>query len=241
MPVRTAIAGVTVGIAALCAALTFGSSLTNLLDTPRLYGVTWNVQVYSNVDFSTPKTQRELSGAARSTPGVAAFGLGTVGLGLSVDGVAADGVAIYHGAVGPPILAGRAPSAPREIALGAQTLHQLHKHIGDTVLASVFGSNPKPMRVVGEAVTPPVGDVGRFGKGALIDYSAAHYLVPGAPAADTLLVRTAPGSVEGGTSFTPALSGQEASRRAETLGARDLPGSMSTRSKPTEGRGEGYV
>src|SRR5919202_688983 len=49
------------------------------------------------------------------------------------------------------------------------------------------------MRVVGEAVTPPVGDVGRFGKGALLDYRSAHYVVPGAPAADTLLVRTVPG------------------------------------------------
>src|SRR5919201_2063868 len=73
-------------------------------------------------------------------------------------------------------------------------MSQLHKHIWDTVRVSVFGSNPKPMRIVGEAVTPPVGDVGRFGKGVFIDYSAAQYLVPGAPAADTLLVRTVPGT-----------------------------------------------
>jgi len=62
------------------------------------------------------------------------------------------------------------------------------------VNVGVFEGGAKPMRIVGEAVTPPVGDVGRFGKGAIIDYSAAQYLVPGAPAADTLLVRTMPGA-----------------------------------------------
>ena len=196
VPVRTAIAGVTVGIAALTAALTFGASLNHLLDTPRLYGVTWNVQAYANVEFSTHKNEQDLTRAVRGVPGVVAYGLGTVGLGLTVDGDPADGVAIYHeeSGVEPPILEGRAPSGPQEITLGAKTLAQLHKHIGDAVDVGVFGGTAKPMTVVGEAVTPPVGDVGQFGKGALIDYRSTQYLVPGAPAADTLLVRTTPGA-----------------------------------------------
>src|SRR5207249_7629568 len=68
VPVRTAVAGVTVGIAALAAALTFGSSLDHLLGTPRLYGVTWNLQLYANVEISTPKDERALVGAVRDDP-----------------------------------------------------------------------------------------------------------------------------------------------------------------------------
>jgi hypothetical protein len=196
VPVRTAIAGVTVGIAALTAALTFGASLNHLLDTPRLYGLTWNVQVYDNVEFSTHEDELDLLKAVRGVPGVATYGLGTVGLGLAVDGRPADGVAVYYrsGGVEPPVLEGRPPSGKHEIALGAKTLEQLDKHLGDTVHVGVFGSVPKPMKVVGVAVTPPVGDVGQFGKGGLIDYRSTPYLVPGAPAADTLLVRTTPGA-----------------------------------------------
>jgi putative ABC transport system permease protein len=196
VPVRTAIAGVTVGIAALTAALTFGASLNHLLKTPPLYGVTWNVQAYANVPSATHQTERDLIAAAQGAPGVAAYGLGTVGLGLSVDGQPADGLAVYHrpGGVEPPILQGRPPSGRRDVALGAKTLDELHKHLGDVVQLGVYGSNPKPMKVVGIAVTPPVGDVGQFGKGGLIDYRSTQYLVPGAPAADTLLVRTVPGA-----------------------------------------------
>ena len=195
VPVRTAIAGVTIGIAALTAALTFGSSLNHLLDTPRLYGVTWNVQAYANVEKSTRQTEQDLVSAVRGVPGVTSYGLGTVGLELTVNGQPADSVAVYNrqGGVEPPILQGRAPSKAAEIALGSKTLAELHKSVGDTVDVGVFGSGAKPMKVVGVAVTPPVGDVGQFGKGGLIDYRSTQYLVPGAPAADTLLVRTAPG------------------------------------------------
>jgi ABC-type lipoprotein release transport system permease subunit len=194
IPVRTAIAGVTVGIAALAAALTFGASLTHLLGTPRLYGLTWDVQIGTNSGLLAPKDTRELIGAIKDAPGVAAYGVGTVGLGLTVDGIAADGVAVFNrpGAVLPPMVSGHAPAKRGEIALGSKTLDQLHKRIGETVHVSVFGSPPKPMRVVGEAVIPPVGDVGQFGQGALIDYSSAGYLVSGAPSADTLIVRTVP-------------------------------------------------
>jgi predicted lysophospholipase L1 biosynthesis ABC-type transport system permease subunit len=196
VPVGTAVAGVTVGIAALAAALTFGASLTNLLETPRLYGLTWNLQIGTSQSFPGPDVAQKLEHAAKGDRRVAAFGLGTGSLGMSIDGAAVDGVAMFHdrGGVGVPVVAGRAPRTGHEIALGPKTLDQLHKEIGDTVRVGIFGSRPKPLHVVGEAIIPPVGDVGRFGEGALIDYRAAPYLVPGAPAADTLFVRTVPGA-----------------------------------------------
>ena len=68
VPVRTTIASVSVGIATLLAALTFGASLTHLLGTPSLYGVTWDVQVYANQQVATQKVARELVSAARAAP-----------------------------------------------------------------------------------------------------------------------------------------------------------------------------
>jgi ABC-type lipoprotein release transport system permease subunit len=195
VPVRTAVGGVVVGVAALAAALTFGASLSHLLDTPRLYGLTWNLQLGTSQDFPSRQFKADLIRVAKSDPRIAAFGLGTSGLGMSVDRLSVDGIALYHdrGSVRVPILSGRGPRTGHEIALGPKTLDRLHKHMGDTVRVGIFGSRPKPLRIVGEAVIPPVGDVGRFGEGALVDYRAAPYLVRGAPPADTLFVRTAPG------------------------------------------------
>ena len=45
VPVRTTIAGVVLAVAALTITLTFGASLHYLLDTPRLYGLTWDAGV----------------------------------------------------------------------------------------------------------------------------------------------------------------------------------------------------
>ncbi|MGH9243299.1 MAG: hypothetical protein ACRD29_03080 [Acidimicrobiales bacterium] len=45
IPVHSTLGGVALGIAALTAALTFGASLDHLLDTPCLYGVTWDLEV----------------------------------------------------------------------------------------------------------------------------------------------------------------------------------------------------
>ena len=43
MPVRSVIGGAVVAVAALVAAVTFGTSLTNLVDRPRLFGWAWDV------------------------------------------------------------------------------------------------------------------------------------------------------------------------------------------------------
>jgi hypothetical protein len=41
VPVRSALASATVGVAGLCAAIVFSASLSHLLGSPGLYGVTW--------------------------------------------------------------------------------------------------------------------------------------------------------------------------------------------------------
>jgi hypothetical protein len=81
---------------------------------------------------------------------------------LTVDGkiVAAIGIDPVRGGGYLTLLSGRAPAAPGEIALGAQTLRALHRQLGQTVRVVVDRvSAPGPatqhtMRIVGVAVLP---------------------------------------------------------------------------------------
>ena len=67
VPVRASLIGVTVGIVALTAAVTFGASLERLLGTPRLYG--WNFDaVAGQWDRNDPATSRPATSAAEGTP-----------------------------------------------------------------------------------------------------------------------------------------------------------------------------
>ena len=45
-------------------------------------------------------------------------------------------LASTHAQVSPPTLSGHPVGADNQIVLGAATLAQLHKHVGDTVIAS---------------------------------------------------------------------------------------------------------
>src|SRR5207245_6347793 len=107
VPVRTSIVGVTLGIAALTGALTFGASLTNLLETPRLYGVTWDLQV-SSFNEGTDLARDGIP-VLRRLRSVRAIGFGGLGIGLEIGGrqvgmVVMDAV---DGDVRPPLVEGR--------------------------------------------------------------------------------------------------------------------------------------
>jgi hypothetical protein len=91
VPVRTSIVGVMLGVAVLAGTLTFGASLTHLLDSPRLYGVTWDLQV-SNFNEGTDLTRDGIP-LLRRQPGVRAIAFGGLGA-LGVRGQQVDMVAI---------------------------------------------------------------------------------------------------------------------------------------------------
>jgi ABC-type antimicrobial peptide transport system permease subunit len=194
VPVRTSIVGVTLGIAGLVAAVTFGTSLDHLLHTPRLYGVTWDVQV--SAEFGTNDAEEKLLPAIRTDPRVAGAVAGAISVPLEVDGHRADAVALAGDAtsVYPPLLEGRPAHGSGEIVLGSKTLHQLGKAVGDVVSVNVVGTKPGSVRVVGAAVIPPIGDIGRFGEGALVPYEVLQRLVPEAPPPNDVLVKVAPGA-----------------------------------------------
>jgi MacB-like periplasmic core domain/FtsX-like permease family len=158
VPVRSAVAGVIVAVAAVVAAVVFGASLITMVGTPRQYGQNWNQQLDLEFGAIPAGLGAKLVSA---DPAVTQYAAGDYGE-LTVDGkiVAAIGIDPVRGGGYLTLLSGRAPSAPGEIALGAQTLRALHRQVGQTVQVVVDRvSAPGPatqrvMRIVGVAVLP---------------------------------------------------------------------------------------
>ena len=157
VPIRSALAGTAVALAAVAAAFTFGTNLVRLVNTPRLYGQTWQVSV--DVGFGQIP-QRDVETFLRQQPGVSGWTFGNHGY-ATIAGrhVATIGITGAEGpAMFPTLLEGRAPQARDEIVLGSKTLAGAHRHVGQTVMVALQGENtPRTMLVVGRAVFPFFG------------------------------------------------------------------------------------
>jgi ABC-type antimicrobial peptide transport system permease subunit len=158
VPVRSALAGTIVAVAAVTAAAVFGASLIALIGTPHQYGQNW-AQELSMGFGGVPARYGEmiLSADSAAVTEYAAGDLGEVAIGGTI--VPAIGIDQLRGDGYLTLLAGRAPAAPDEIALGAQTLRALHRQLGQTVQVAVnSGTASVPvthaMRIVGVAVFP---------------------------------------------------------------------------------------
>jgi putative ABC transport system permease protein len=185
VPVRGSIACVTLGVTTIVAALGFGSSLSHLLGTPRLYGVAWDLQftVFDDnpTDEAIPARQiREAADGFLAADGVTGASLGYAGVPLELDGVRADAVAFDRlaGASLIPALEGRAPTTAEEVMLGTRTLDELGLDIGDRVDASSQGSESRSLRIVGRGVMPPSSDTSRLGEGSFVTLAAGDALIP---------------------------------------------------------------
>ena len=123
-----------IAIAAVAAALTFGASLDRLLDTPTLYGQTWDVQFGDG--FSPDVADKAYP--LRVTTSVAAFSGGTFDK-ASVDGERVGVLALeqVRGTIGPSLVDGRAPTAADEVLLDPETLDDVGAAIGDQVTVEV--------------------------------------------------------------------------------------------------------
>ena len=169
VPVRTTVVAAALAVMTLTTALTFGSSLGHLLDTPRLYGWSWDAQIGGRgfPDFGSAVT----TGLA-GNPAVQGYATGTI-TEIAVNGVRADAFAVHAGGagVGPALLAGRAPEHADEIVLGTQTLRAADAHVGQEVRV-LIGNESRRFRVVGRAVFPDIGDIGQLGRGAYLTFDA---------------------------------------------------------------------
>src|ERR1700722_12756718 len=162
VPVRSALIGTTVAIASVLAAVVFGTSLIGLVATPHRYGQNWAQMLDLGFGGVTRQLAAEL--LARDPPvsesAVGNYGQLTVRATRTI--VPAVGIGPAPGPGFLTLLAGRAPAAPGEIALGAQTMRAVHARLGQTVPVTVsqvayppsYGRISRMMRIVGEAVFP---------------------------------------------------------------------------------------
>ena len=162
VPVRSALVGATVAIAAVVAALVFGTSLIALVGTPHRYGQNWNQELDLQFTGVSAAFGAKVLSAA---PGITGYARGDYGQ-LSVNGeiVPATGVSPVRGSGFLTLLAGRPPSGPGQIVLGTQTMRAVHRQLGQTVqVADEHVATPGPagakrtMRIVGVAVFPSFG------------------------------------------------------------------------------------
>jgi hypothetical protein len=196
VPVRTGVAGVTLGVVTLVGAITFGASLAHLLATPELYGQTWDVELATYDAVMATRGVDVLEDDDR----VEGVVVGDFRAAFAVAGQRVDGFVVdaATGDMAPPILEGRRPRAGDEIALGTHTLRVLDLDVGDTVpvAPSATGRDPVPMHVVGRAVFPVFGLVGRLGDGVFVG-APGWERIAGVPLDDadtSVLVRLGPGA-----------------------------------------------
>ncbi len=197
VPVRSAILGAILAVTVVVATVTFGSSLNTLVSHPALYG--WNF----TYDMDGGGGLGDVPGHAAATlldadPLVEGW-TGVYFSTLQLDDVNVPVMGTSPGAaVAPPLLSGRALESAHEVVLGAATLRQLHKHVGDSVVVRAIHGAPHTLTIVGTATLPPIGVAGsshlEMGTGAVLDY----HLIPPAdrdlfevtPGPNAILVRT---------------------------------------------------
>lgn len=180
-PVRTASAVATVGLLALAAVMSFTHSLDQLLASPRALGWNWDVTVGNP---NVTQLSAENDALLERDPLVAGWArVESPGLLVEVNGIGTSvtGVDTVRGNAGPYMLAGRAPSAPGEVALGHRILAAARVAVGDEITLTFQGVQ-KRMRVVGSALTGPVlNNLRSLGGGVLMTTAAVRQLLPNNP------------------------------------------------------------
>jgi putative ABC transport system permease protein len=158
------------------AALVFGASLGRLLGQPELRGWNWDVAVG---EYATPDAAEEAPALLAANPDVSEFS----GFGhgpMTVNGVDVELAAVStdDGLVSSPVVTGRHPTGPGEVAFGLATLERLGKDLGDTVELTLAGGAPVTARVVGTVIPPAVLAPGMtLGSGGVLTYEGALQVV----------------------------------------------------------------
>jgi hypothetical protein len=156
VPVRSAILGAVLAVVVVIGTITFGSSMNTLVSHPALYGWNWSDDINGGGglgDIPAHNVARLLN----ADPLVGGW-TGVYFSTLQIDGM---NVPVMGGspqrAVGPPLLSGHAFDGVNQVVLGASTLAQLHKHVGDTVKVGGPGTATRRSGSSGRPRCPPSG------------------------------------------------------------------------------------
>ena len=134
VPVRATLLGSIAAVTAVIAAAVFGASLTGLVTHPVRYGWNWQILIQAEGGYGnfSPGVMNRLVGGQPAVAAWSSFGFSQ----LAIDGrvVPVLGLQRDHGSLEPPTTSGQAITDNGQIELGAVTLRQLGKKVGDTVL-----------------------------------------------------------------------------------------------------------
>jgi ABC-type lipoprotein release transport system permease subunit len=181
VPAWTAIIGIALCIAMLTFASTFTQHLRRSLFEKNRYGWNWDMQIGVP---ALPDLADVIVPGLRALPGVTDLSTAAITQ-VDVKQTRVDVLALETvvGHAEPTILAGRAPRAPDEVVMGAQTMRTLfngHTGVG-RIIAARIGDKKVTYRVVGQAVFPEFGDSGHLGTGASMTVEGLRRLLPTAP------------------------------------------------------------
>jgi hypothetical protein len=159
VPVRSAIVGAALAITVVIATVTFGASLNTLVSHPVLYGWNWNYELNGGGGVGDIP-QQQSAALLDNDRYVDAWAGGYFG-NLQIDGQTVPVLGQSPNAkVQPPILSGHGLEKPNQVVLGAATLTQLHKRLGDTVEVRYEFQKPTRLVIVGTATMPTIGIAG---------------------------------------------------------------------------------
>ena len=168
--------GLVAVVVVLGAALTFGTNLVRLVDTPRQYGINFDLSIGAGGDTIAPDVVDRLD----KSPDVAAltlYGVAFVSVADSPVTFNAVGMQPVRGALLPDVLDGRLPATVDEIALGRSTARALHAGVGDQITLGTADGD-RAFRVSGIAVVPPIGGADGVGNDSLVTAGALAVLDP---------------------------------------------------------------
>lgn len=158
--VRTAAVGVGVALAGVCAVAVMSSSLATVLDEPDRYGWPWTAR--PDLDSADPEAT---VAAVTEEDGVEAVGvMDHVSVDVGGEGLEGFALSVVKGSIEFPVLEGRAPAAPTEIALGAGALTDVD--LGETVALATPDDAGRELEVVGRVILPHIDSAG--GSSALV-------------------------------------------------------------------------
>jgi len=158
--------GVVLMAAGLVGTLTFALSLERLVTEPARYGVNYTAPIDDGSEELPPDRRAVLE----TDPAIADVNYYTSST-ARVDGSGAtlylSGVEPVRGHLDPPLLAGRLPAGPEEIALGRVSADRLDASIGDVLSLSRPGASAD-YEVTGLIVPPLIRSNDLVGEGALV-------------------------------------------------------------------------
>ena len=160
-----AIAGVSLAIASVVAAITFGVSLDRLVTQPFRYGGNYDFAIGDNGADTLPDGLVERLNANPDVESLTVFAGSKARAGDAT--VMVLGMDVVRGGGTPYVVDGRLPVGEDEIALGQVTADQVGAHIGEQ-LALAGSTDNAEFRVTGLVVMPGFGESDGIGEGALV-------------------------------------------------------------------------